>query len=114
MWFELNGDARLGRCDSDRCGGQPTWRLEAGGVGSNYCSGCKEKIVTIKPRADPPTKGQGEAVNWLRDRMDYSDAKCLTWPFFRMPTGYGSFGYLGKQHYAHRFMCELAHGEAPT
>jgi hypothetical protein len=43
-WFKLSGDARLGRCDTDDCGGQPTWRLEAGGVGSNYCSGCKEKI----------------------------------------------------------------------
>jgi hypothetical protein len=44
MWFELNGDSRLGRCTSEGCGGQPTWRLEAGGVGSDYCSGCKEII----------------------------------------------------------------------
>jgi hypothetical protein len=48
MWFKLNGDARLGHCDSANCGGQPTWRLEAGGIGSNYCSGCKERID------DPP------------------------------------------------------------
>lgn len=41
-WFELKGDSRLGRCDSEGCGGQPTWRLEANGVGSNYCSGCKQ------------------------------------------------------------------------
>lgn len=40
-WFNLKGDARLGRCASEGCGGQPTWRLEAGGVGSNYCSGCR-------------------------------------------------------------------------
>jgi hypothetical protein len=51
MWFELKGDARLGRCDSEDCGGQPTWRLEAGGVGSNYCSGCKEKI---EQQREPP------------------------------------------------------------
>lgn len=44
MWFRLTGDERLGACASDGCGGQPTWRLEAGGIGSNYCSGCKEKI----------------------------------------------------------------------
>jgi len=43
-WFKLNGDARLGRCDTENCCGQPTWRLEAGGIGSNYCSGCKAKI----------------------------------------------------------------------
>ena len=44
MWFELKGDDRLRECATDGCGGQPTWRLEAGGAGSNYCSGCKEKI----------------------------------------------------------------------
>lgn len=43
-WFKIGGDARLGRCASERCGGQPTWRLEADGVGSNYCSGCKARI----------------------------------------------------------------------
>lgn len=43
-WFKLSGDERLGRCASEGCGGQPTSRLEAGGVGSNYCSGCRAKI----------------------------------------------------------------------
>jgi hypothetical protein len=49
-WFALTGDARLGRCTSDGCGGQPTWRLEAAGVGSNYCSGCKENIQRLEVR----------------------------------------------------------------
>jgi hypothetical protein len=44
MWFELKGDERLKRCATEGCGGQPTWRLEHGGTGSNYCSGCKERI----------------------------------------------------------------------
>jgi len=44
MWFKLQGDRRLDRCSTDGCGGQPTWRLESGGIGSDYCSGCKEKI----------------------------------------------------------------------
>jgi hypothetical protein len=44
MWFELKGDVRLTQCASEGCGGQPTWRLEAEGVGSNYCSGCKARI----------------------------------------------------------------------
>lgn len=43
-WFKLRGDARLGRCTTDGCGGQPSDRLEAGGVGSDYCSGCREEI----------------------------------------------------------------------
>jgi len=34
MWFRLPGDARIiGRCATEGCGGQPTWRLEANGVG---------------------------------------------------------------------------------
>lgn len=44
MWFNLTGDARLGRCATEGCGGQPTSRLEASGTGSNYCSGCRAKI----------------------------------------------------------------------
>lgn len=47
MWFNLSGDMRLGACTTDRCGGQPTWRLESGGIGSDYCSGCKEIIERI-------------------------------------------------------------------
>ena len=44
MWFRLTGDERLGRCATEGCGQQPTSRLEHGGVGSNYCSACREKI----------------------------------------------------------------------
>lgn len=47
MWFRLTGNERLGRCATDRCGGQPTSRFEGGGVGSNYCSGCRAKIEGI-------------------------------------------------------------------
>ena len=43
-WFKLKGDERLGRCTFEGCGGQPTYRLEVGGVGSNYCSGCRATI----------------------------------------------------------------------
>lgn len=48
MWFELKGDQRLTmRCATKDCGGQPTWRLEAGGVGSYYCPGCKAKLAWL-------------------------------------------------------------------
>ena len=58
MWFRLTGDERLGRCAADGCGGQPTWRLEAGGVGSNYCSGCKGQIdFTMAAAADEEKHG---------------------------------------------------------
>lgn len=50
-WFKLTGDARLGRCATEGCGGQPTDRLEADGVGSNYCSGCRAKISSQRDDA---------------------------------------------------------------
>jgi predicted nucleic acid-binding Zn-ribbon protein len=46
-WFHLQGDARLGRCATEGCGGQPTMRLEADGVGSDYCSGCAARIRAL-------------------------------------------------------------------
>lgn len=58
MWFKLTGDERLGRCATEGCGGQPTTRFEHGGVGSNYCSGCRHRIetepseVTIRKQRD--------------------------------------------------------------
>lgn len=57
MWFKLSGDARLGTCASENCWGQPTCRLEADGVGSNYCSGCKEKIGRIKRNESEMAQG---------------------------------------------------------
>lgn len=62
MWFERKGDARLGRCDSENCGGQPTWRLEADGVGSNYCSGCKSKIEGHQPTLAEALQQEAEAL----------------------------------------------------
>lgn len=52
MWFELKGDARLKQCASEGCGGQQTWRLEAGGTASNYCSGCKARMDRPSDRHD--------------------------------------------------------------
>ena len=54
MWFPLKGDERLGRCATKGCGGQPIWRLKAAGFGSNYCSGCKEKIGYLHPTCAHP------------------------------------------------------------
>lgn len=51
-WFELTGDERITqRCATARCGGQPTLRLESGGTGSNYCSGCAVQIARMEYRA---------------------------------------------------------------
>lgn len=66
-WFKLFGDSRLGACATDGCGGQPTWRLEAGGVGSNYCSGCSARIRALS--ASPLTEEQPVGKFKLGDRV---------------------------------------------
>lgn len=59
-------------------------------------------------------KGKGAAIKWLREHVGHQGAKCLVWPFYRIPAGYGQLGLDGKMHYAHRLICELAHGKPPT
>lgn len=66
------------------------------------------------PNYNPKTKGQGHNYKWLLAHVSHNDDACLIWPFSRNNTGYGQLGYLGKMRKAHRFMCELAHGEPPS
>lgn len=61
-----------------------------------------------------PNRGKGKHAAWLRDHVAYTGDGCLIWPFFRAPTGYGNLGFEGKARYAHRLMCEWAHGPAPS
>jgi transcriptional regulator with XRE-family HTH domain len=62
-----------------------------------------------------PNKGQGKAYKWLLAHVSYPHEDwCLVWPYARDKHGRGMLGYDGKQHWAHRFMCRLAHGDPPT
>lgn len=62
----------------------------------------------------PPNKGRGKGFQWLHDRRAFAGDECLIWPYNRHPTGYGTLSYMGQIHYAHRFMCELVNGPAPS
>jgi hypothetical protein len=60
-------------------------------------------------------KNTGEPVSkvkreWLQAHVDYDGEECLIWPFSRDPNGYGHCG----ADWAHRVMCALVHGPAPT
>lgn len=59
-------------------------------------------------------RGKGKAIAWLREHAAHTGDDCLIWPFYRLPNGYGQLGYDGHVHYAHRFICALAHGSPPT
>ncbi len=59
-------------------------------------------------------RGEGRAIRFIRQHQEYPhDEWCVIWPF-STTRGYGTFGYLGEGYYAHRFMCELAHGKPPS
>lgn len=60
------------------------------------------------------SKGKGKCHRWLVDRAGLDDGACLIWPFYTNPNGYGQLGHLGVQLWAHRVMCDLANGPAPT
>jgi DNA-binding transcriptional regulator YiaG len=53
---------------------------------------------------------------WLLDHKDYPHDWCLIWPFARESrVGRGMMAVSGsKKVWAHRAMCELVHGPAPT
>jgi hypothetical protein len=60
-------------------------------------------------------KGKGRAYRWMLDHAGYQHDYCLIWPFARdARVGRGMFGYNGRYFWAHRFMCEMVNGPAPT
>lgn len=71
----------------------------------------KKRVVTVPNYR----KGKGKAFAWMQAHVAYEGDECLTWPFSRDGrVGRGRIQHNGKQAWAHRFMCELAHGPAPT
>lgn len=63
-WFRLTGDERISRsCATAGCGGQPTWRLEADGAGSDYCSGCR--MLIKYPTTDRSNGHEWFHPDWL-------------------------------------------------
>lgn len=58
---------------------------------------------------------ESAVLKWLHWHAEnYRADFCLVFPFYRNPNGYGQFGLDGKTAYAHRYMCELMNGPAPS
>jgi hypothetical protein len=51
---------------------------------------------------------------WLKEQMAHDGTECLVWPFRRDADGYGILYVIDTLHYAHRLMCEIVHGPAPS
>lgn len=60
-------------------------------------------------------KGNGPGIRWLRENVSYQGDDCLIYPGYRDPHyGRGKVGINGGIFWAHRIMCEMAHGPAPA
>lgn len=63
-----------------------------------------------------PTKrpARGSNLEWLFEHARHQSDDCLKWPFSRKTNGYGQINYLYRTTLAHRVMCLIAHGDAPS
>lgn len=59
-------------------------------------------------------KGKGAAYRFLLDLVGHQGDECVRFPFSGDAEGYGLMSHNGGRYRAHRFMCQLAHGEPPT
>ena len=79
---------------------------------------CARHYFRWGKHGDPSVGAQkterGAARLWLLAHVDYADDACLIWPFTTTTKGYPSMKWDGRTAGAHRVMCELAHGPAPT
>ena len=59
--------------------------------------------------------GKSITVKWFLEHKDYPHRDyCLIWPFVRISDGYGGASLDGRTVRAHRVMCEMIHGPAPS
>ena len=80
---------------------------------------CQKHYLRWKISGDPlvvsiALSPQGAPNKWLSNHVDFQSDECLIWPFAKMTNGYGLTSWKGKKNGAHRVMCELVHGMAPT
>jgi hypothetical protein len=59
-------------------------------------------------------KGNGAGITFLRNLISHDGDECVKWPLSDDGRGYGIVGFNGARLKAHRVMCELVHGPAPT
>lgn len=61
-----------------------------------------------------PYARRGSLLDFVVWAAAYQGDGCLEWPFASKIAGYGVLRIKGRKILAHRYICELAHGDAPT
>ena len=62
----------------------------------------------------PPSAPDGAPAHFLNKVSTVQTDECVSWPFARDSGGYGRIRRSGHLAYAHRRICEIVYGEAPT
>lgn len=65
---------------------------------------------TLETKKVPP----GSYQKWIIDHVGVSTDECVYWPYYVDERGYCQIRVGGRQTYASRYMCILAHGPAPS
>lgn len=82
--------------------------------GRGYCSAHYQRWRTHGDALAGQTE-KGAAQLEMQKALQSVDAvNCWIWPYNKLPQGYGQILWHGKMSRAHRVVCEIAHGSAPT
>ncbi|NNU70441.1 hypothetical protein G9X67_34890 [Rhizobium sp. WYCCWR 11152] len=78
---------------------------------------CEPHYRRLLKHGDPLGGGtsKGELLRWIHEvALHHVGDECLIWPFGKGGRGYGNLWIDGKMVNAHRYLCQIAHGEPPT
>lgn len=77
---------------------------------------CDSHWYRWKKHGDPRAGNlaKGAKLRWIESILSTEEMQCITWPFSRNKTGYGSVTYNGRVQLASRVVCEMTHGPASS
>lgn len=76
---------------------------------------CGVHYQRMMRHGDPTREPWGsERLEWLKSNSQHTGDECLIFPFPTDATGYAAMTVGGKKTHAHRLMCTLSNGAAPS
>jgi hypothetical protein len=99
-------------CSIDNCNGNAA-RSAKGRRG--YCWSHYTRLLKY---GDPLQVGRwtkpGEPRRFIEYAIESTADTCITWPYGKNTQGYGIVMIDGRNNFAHRYVCQVAHGTPPT
>ena len=96
---------------------RPPCSVENCGKKSHANKLCKSHYERLRRHGDPNAgrTNNGDPLRFIHNiAATNNSAECLMWPYSRDQNGYGKLVIDGRLIGAHRYVCILAHGNAPT